>query len=72
MTIPLDLPESPDEPKPWYYLVWRWGSPTEYLCLNREDAWKQCTNRMMADLDEYVEGVFDPEDNFVGRPEIEY
>lgn len=65
----LTLPISHDEPKPWVVRTWRYHSHNDEYYLTKEDAWDACVSRIQAELDEWVEGVFDPDGKFFGRPE---
>lgn len=59
MTGTLGLDPTPDEPRPWLVVVWRYGAKSEFPFVSREGAIAEGLARM--DDDCYVEGILTPQ-----------
>lgn len=56
----LNIPQSDNEPKPWTIRVWRYHSYTDEPFLTYEEVIQEYMWRIDADMDEWVEGIYDP------------
>jgi hypothetical protein len=58
--LALDLPVTPDEPRPWEVSVWRYHTETREPFLTREEAIEFMASNIGGD-DCYIEGLYRPD-----------